>query len=578
MNKIVREASGVHNYALVPPIRKKNTEEKVEIDPETHPLMKPYREQTNRNPVMVTFGHRPKSASRTFHPGTMRIRLGRGEIADTAAAGGKNGIGLPPSVLSQLLHAPPVPRPGEELQDDEDGGNAANRDLQDPNGLFLPADQLFGDPSLGQSQSRSSTGGLGLGVGERGLGESTYGADGFGETEMGGQNTRELTRQKKQTRREQKKEAVHDQDWNNHFHVMDKLSNEVFELRKSGIAETKLMPLKDRLKRFAPISVREQKPDPFCVEKKATDLLVANGLPAKEMPVNYDKTANPFYDAEVEEDLRAIHRHKEATQEKHERKLRKKLLKAALKSIPHIDYHPDQIVIQRASQSTLPEEGAAPSSTSPPHQLGATLEASTSVATSAGGGGRGGSVTRSSPKTKAKKTKKTTATRSLEPPPMGTVPYEVYMVSPPKPKGEKKRSAKKSPSKKAGSGAGAAGDAVYFHVMQPFDQYLREEMAREEAARKAEEERRMAEERRRWGGGDGEEEDEEVGELDRLGTEFIGGDLGGSSVHQGDPDDPDMLFDEDAELEKAGYGSHSHDDLGEDADIDVDHDGGEYDV
>lgn len=264
MNKIVREASGVHNYALVPPIRNKKKEGKIEIDPETHPLMKPYREQSNGNPVMVSFGHRPKSASRTFHPGTMRIRLGHGEIAGTAAEG-KNGIGLPPSVLAQLLHAPHIPRPGEELDDEPGMGRHEEGTLHDPNDLFLPSDQLFGKsqsaPSLGAKSSSKRTmsnswqygdgqgslsmSGLVVGEGSTGyVGGNSGGFDEpFGSSPQG--------RRKGQGKEKGLPSGVveHPVEWKRDFHVIEKPSNVVFELRKSGIAETKLMPLKDRLTR-----------------------------------------------------------------------------------------------------------------------------------------------------------------------------------------------------------------------------------------------------------------------------------------------------------------------------------------
>jgi hypothetical protein len=147
LNKIVREASGVHNYTLVPPISTGATSKSSShelIDPDTHPLMKPYREQSNTNPVMCSFGHRPKSASRTFHPGTMKIRLAKGEIAQPAK-NGKNGFGLPPSILSKLLHAPKIHHPGEEYQDDDTaiGGVTAENTLLDPHNLFLSNDEIL---------------------------------------------------------------------------------------------------------------------------------------------------------------------------------------------------------------------------------------------------------------------------------------------------------------------------------------------------------------------------------------------------------------------------------------------------
>lgn len=164
INKIVRETSGVHNYTLVPPLShedSKKSSSHESIDPDTHPLMKPYREQSNTNPIMCSFGHRPKSASRTFHPGTMKIRLTKGEIAQPAR-NGRNGFGLPPSILSKLLHAPKIHHPGEEYEDDI----ATNEKslLSDPHNLFLSNEQILKD-----SHSLSSIDQIQRGKNERNL-------------------------------------------------------------------------------------------------------------------------------------------------------------------------------------------------------------------------------------------------------------------------------------------------------------------------------------------------------------------------------------------------------------------------
>ena len=76
LNKFVRDASGINSYAMIPPPRSKDTSfEKEKFDPETHPLVKPYRLESLRKPVMCSFGHRPSSASRTFYPATMKVIL-----------------------------------------------------------------------------------------------------------------------------------------------------------------------------------------------------------------------------------------------------------------------------------------------------------------------------------------------------------------------------------------------------------------------------------------------------------------------------------------------------------------------
>ena len=115
LNKIVREASGVHNYTIVAPIRMAdNTKQKQEIlEPETNPRVRPYAQEAKFKPVLCSFGHRPKSASRTFHPATMKFRLKHGEIARGGDNVHKTGFGLPVSVLKQVLKAPKLHRPGE---------------------------------------------------------------------------------------------------------------------------------------------------------------------------------------------------------------------------------------------------------------------------------------------------------------------------------------------------------------------------------------------------------------------------------------------------------------------------------
>lgn len=174
VNKIVREASGFHAYAIVPPpmTKKKAAVVKEVIDPDTHPLMKPYVNEANVKPIVKSFGHRPRSASRTFHPATMKIRLQHDEIAKTGQPG-KTGFGLPPAILSKLLFAPKISYPGTMAEDNPmEGQNLAGASkatkLHDPNDLFLPHDSLFGEswvddsdgfvPDSGRLESQHMTG------------------------------------------------------------------------------------------------------------------------------------------------------------------------------------------------------------------------------------------------------------------------------------------------------------------------------------------------------------------------------------------------------------------------------------
>lgn len=163
INKIVREMSGVHTYALIPPIEKRDKKVKEEVDPDTHPLMKPYRDESTRNPIMCSFGHRPRSASRTFHPSTMKVRLGHEEVAAVAGMG-KSGFGLQPAVLAKLLHAPPL------SNDQGDGesqfrGSAPPSGWEDPHNLFMSADEGFDKTADSTSMLEHSGHGLDRGGG-----------------------------------------------------------------------------------------------------------------------------------------------------------------------------------------------------------------------------------------------------------------------------------------------------------------------------------------------------------------------------------------------------------------------------
>jgi hypothetical protein len=108
LNKIVREASGVHNYTIIAPPRMAGDKMKKEtLDPETNPFVKPYAKESKQKPVLVSYGHRPRSASRTFHPATMRMRLRHGEILPTKTDG-TTTVGLSVAVLTKVLRAPKI--------------------------------------------------------------------------------------------------------------------------------------------------------------------------------------------------------------------------------------------------------------------------------------------------------------------------------------------------------------------------------------------------------------------------------------------------------------------------------------
>lgn len=135
LNKIVREASGVHNYTIVAPVKTHKSKQTFEkLEPETNPRVRPYAQEAKLKPVLCSFGHRPRSASRTFHPATMKFRLRHGEIAHGGDNVLKTGFGLPVSVLAQVLHAPKIYHPSESalfgapsgVEEDNDGFGSRN--------------------------------------------------------------------------------------------------------------------------------------------------------------------------------------------------------------------------------------------------------------------------------------------------------------------------------------------------------------------------------------------------------------------------------------------------------------------
>jgi hypothetical protein len=119
INKVVREASGVHNYTIIAPPRAKASEgnpsaDEDIMDAETHPLMAPYAREAKSKPVVVSFGHRPRSASRMFHAATMRMKLRHQEVAKHT---GKSGFGLPVAVLAKVLRAPKILSEEEQMEE-----------------------------------------------------------------------------------------------------------------------------------------------------------------------------------------------------------------------------------------------------------------------------------------------------------------------------------------------------------------------------------------------------------------------------------------------------------------------------
>lgn len=177
---------------MPPPKRKGDPEIPEVYDADTHPLTKPYRDAAKMNPSVCSFGHRPSSASRTFHPSTMAVRLKKGQIVKPGE-NGKSGFGLTPANLAKVIKAPKYVSLEDSLELDKTKniGSAfgSTTMADDPFGLFTapPADPdaSFATASEGDVLKSHTT--EGMGSGERGRGHtnaSTYSAGGGGDGAM----------------------------------------------------------------------------------------------------------------------------------------------------------------------------------------------------------------------------------------------------------------------------------------------------------------------------------------------------------------------------------------------------------
>jgi len=189
LNKIVREESGQHTYTLVPPLAEAGHQQGAEaaVDPMTHPLFRPYALEMKQKPVVQSFGHRPSSASRTFNPATMKVRLRHGSVAKQEKPAHATGFGIPVAVLTKVLKAPELSRnegpSGVDGDDENDDGGDWDREhaagpLHDPNSLF-PSEEdmssLLKSPTKGPGKAAKAGkgGGAKVGFDEASIGTST---------------------------------------------------------------------------------------------------------------------------------------------------------------------------------------------------------------------------------------------------------------------------------------------------------------------------------------------------------------------------------------------------------------------
>lgn len=350
VNKIVREASAVHNYAIVPPpmtqddrdAMKKNKDK--EIDPDTHPLMAPYAKQAQAKPVIVSFGHRPRSASRTFHPATMKFRLKHSEIVRPQAEG-KFGFGLPASVLASVLRAPSL-KHEPMLAQGVDNTTIASAGSRDPHNLFTlsaefveeAADSLLDTGSAASRNSFGTSSLLRSSSANPQPGDLNALAEPSWVSAMNVSAKSSLTRA---TAAQKGSAALAGRPaWDEGFFNIKRRPKDVYAIKASGVLTSlKELPMSERLSRFRSNQIAEMAPLPWCAEKQETDRLVRAGqsvAPKKSVPV---KGQRLYYDP-LDGQLLEIKKSREHSEAAHAQSLRSRLYRAALEELPVVDYHP----------------------------------------------------------------------------------------------------------------------------------------------------------------------------------------------------------------------------------------------
>ena len=405
LNKIVREASGIHNYAMVPPpIQVTGPDLEVDDDPDSNTYVHAYAKESKQRPIICSFGHRPKSASRTFNPATMKTRLRHGEVVKVSSPN-KSGFGLPLTVLKRVMKAPRLKYPNE-FDDDEplktldaessfrtQYDNTQNPDVYNlfgapegfegsvtGGGIFINSNnqninQNHNSSNIISNHNNSSSnfknrsdrdvssgGGVGVGVGMDngsvvgGKFKSDASWADASQNEIIG-DVGDISQVTMNAKKSKKKKALRDilppiwpmkcdieqrPSWNTNHHQNDTHISEVFKLKASGLNEVEAMTLKERLTRFIErAGPGAETKSMFCVEKQITDLDVLHGIIKAPEKSKPIKGQVLYYDP-LNGNLQAVIKLHEQEVEKKKEYWEKKAKKDAWKTVPIVDYDPQK--------------------------------------------------------------------------------------------------------------------------------------------------------------------------------------------------------------------------------------------
>ena len=310
LNKIVREASGIHTYTLVPPPKKKGEIVEPDVDPETNPQVKSYTKETKKKPKIISYGHRPSSASKTFNPGTMKFRMKHDELAK-APKDGVFEFGMPAGVLAKVLRASPL-RNELEMEESTTNVNTTNvnnnsfrnrKEREEVNNF-----QILNDDDI--SPTKGSIGGGGDDKSYRSFGSSQI-SSGINDMDK---YYSDLTA-----------------GWNSAHHIIPPADRQaqLYKLKTNHMRSNELT-LKERLLRFK--------------QKSVSDDVQTLSLPPKKSLASLKSSLSEFGIDPISDPLNVQLQHvklmgkrNEAAKEK---RIKAKIFQHSIRAIPKVAYHP----------------------------------------------------------------------------------------------------------------------------------------------------------------------------------------------------------------------------------------------
>lgn len=357
LNKIVREVSGMNDYVITAPPRSEFEIFEPEVDADTNPHFKAYAKETKNNPVIVSFGHRPRSASRTFNPATMRFRMRHSEMVKAPGAG-KYGFGLPVGILAKILKAPKIEHFGaNQSLDREDDGSLPS----------LPPDphDLFSLPNHDEPESSLAERNVGFNM-AKGLQEESHESLGNESWISPTQHSMEL--QQKAGKKagmtagkfksalaldtsaaalKNTNSSLDDRSpWDEAHHNVKYSPKEIYKI-KANIMPNQPYTILERMQRFNAKAIADEI-TPFCQGKQALDMEVLRTGKAPNIVISPTKGIQKFFDPN-NTNLDYVKKNREEADKKMERKLKRKGFQESLMSIPKVLYHPETLSLQLKS-------------------------------------------------------------------------------------------------------------------------------------------------------------------------------------------------------------------------------------